>query len=914
MKKLLSVLLVLAICLSLCTAVFASGEPSEDTAAAGAASGEAPAGGGGGGGGGSGGMGGVTNLAGMLSLASYVAENTGGNTVSFDVYGILRAGGESDSSAFVIDKDADVNVLNYMVYADRAMTEPAAGVTASVSGNVLTVSGVAADVNTAYYIGADYAAEAVSPTAIYIVNDQYDASVDYALNDGTIITLSGYAPGVASESRSKIYIGCNTTLFSAADYGITDPADAAIADWWLGSGITNAGSTLSDFGDTFYRFELSVDLYRQFQIVIDNDTSVAPIGGTFAEPADVIGAMGSNDQFSDSIAATLYSGVWDGIYTTKNADGYLENIPGVTEFQGKLPVDEEFLFVALYNAFVSPWASLNADGQALAAGLNAQTSAEKISQIKAALGLEDWAVENYSTQKLAVLDVLRTADAYIAKKAAPGAELQAAAQAAGYTIVDNATADIASLLEPLAGRVIDGDTEIIGEDLTTSYPSALFIKGGHVKITDTTIVYSGSNSEPGKTGASATDMLSVQGNMPASSDIGYNMTMANAYYRYGFGAGVIAWGEDTLVEIGTTTGELVISGPSNGSMAGGLYNAFGASYLIEGAIAYSAGQHLSNTVYNGTIHYRNAAALGGGRMYSSDFWGGNVVFENTIGTGGNVTDEPTALIVKNTLYKGAVNLNGYATAYFENAYIEGGSFSSQNNTSLVSDAANFTLVNTRLDGTSFLSVGRSSRAVVKLVDSQVNLTGDTLAKLTNGNYGPGNLGEGFTDMFQTEARIYIYGTCGFNSESGTLTVNVDTDQTLTLYVGQIIGGAIENVGAGNFEIVYDDEYGTLYVNTDYALPSHSAAAPSGETPSGETPSAEATDDASGYPHFAEYQDYVGALVEADDFMMGQGAYEDTFAADNPYGIPFVDINEPIGAMDYPDWMAANYPGETFPTE
>ena len=346
MKKLLSILLALALCLTIGTAAFASGE----------ASGEAS--------GGASGMGGSSNLAGMLSMASYVAENHGGDSVSFPVYGIFRAGDEGQA-AYVIDKTADVSALSYKVYADRAMTEEALGVSASVAGNVLTVKGVSPDVNTAYYIRADYDAETVAPTVVYVVNDQYAAPVEYALNDGTTIALSEYAPGVASESRSSVYIGANTTLFSAADYGISDPADAAIADWWLGSGITNAGATLTEFGDTLYRFELSVALYRLFQIVIDEDTSVAAAGGTFVEPTDVNGAMGSNDQFSDSVSATIYAGVWDGIYTTMNADGYLENLPGVTEFSGKLPVNEEDLFVALYNAFASPWASLNEAGKAI---------------------------------------------------------------------------------------------------------------------------------------------------------------------------------------------------------------------------------------------------------------------------------------------------------------------------------------------------------------------------------------------------------------------------------------------------------------------------------------------------------------------------------------------------------------------
>mgnify|MGYP002624324517 CR=1 FL=1 len=85
----------------------------------------------------------------------------------------------------------------------------------------------------------------------------------------------------------------------------------------------------------------------------------------------------------------------------------------------------------------------------------------------------------------------------------------------------------------------------------------------------------------------------------------------------------------------------------------------------------------------------------------------------------------------------------------------------------------------------------------------------------------------------------------------------------------------------------------------------------GNAASGEA-SGEAGSDASGYPHFDEYRDYVAALVLADDFMSSTAAYDDTYTAETPYSTPFIDIDPVIGALDYPDWMAVNYPGEAFP--
>ena len=71
-------------------------------------------------------------------------------------------------------------------------------------------------------------------------------------------------------------------------------------------------------------------------------------------------------------------------------------------------------------------------------------------------------------------------------------------------------------------------------------------------------------------------------------------------------------------------------------------------------------------------------------------------------------------------------------------------------------------------------------------------------------------------------------------------------------------------------------------------------------------------DASAYPHFDEYRDYVAALILADAFMSGTNAYADAYAAASPYIAPFVDVNPVIGAMDYDVWMNTYYPGEAFP--
>ncbi len=68
-----------------------------------------------------------------------------------------------------------------------------------------------------------------------------------------------------------VFVGGNRMIRTAADYGI-EGDDAAAVDWFLSSGVTNAGDTLTEFGDKMYGFEYAVALYRLFQIVCDQVT------------------------------------------------------------------------------------------------------------------------------------------------------------------------------------------------------------------------------------------------------------------------------------------------------------------------------------------------------------------------------------------------------------------------------------------------------------------------------------------------------------------------------------------------------------------------------------------------------------------------------------------------------------------
>lgn len=224
------------------------------------------------------------------------------------------------------------------------------------------MTGVAKTGNVAYYLSTGDGAYA---TTIYVVNDQYTGSTaTLTLADGTTLELTTYAPNMANgnytatvdavNAQGAVYVGGNRTIRSAADYGITG-ADAEAVNWFLSSGLTNAGKSLTEFGDVMYGFEYAVDLYRMFQLVIEENLLAAD----FKYPTDSVGGMGHNDQYSDAVDAILHAGILNGIYTQEsevtNMGGVplIKNLDGVTEagtFGATVPVTAEMAYVALYNA------------------------------------------------------------------------------------------------------------------------------------------------------------------------------------------------------------------------------------------------------------------------------------------------------------------------------------------------------------------------------------------------------------------------------------------------------------------------------------------------------------------------------------------------------------------------------------
>ncbi len=238
-------------------------------------------------------------------------------------------------------------------------------------------------------------------------------------------------------------------------------------------------------------------------------------------------------------------------------------------------------------------------------------------------------------------------------------------------------------------------------------------------------------------------------------------------------------------------------------------------------MAYSSAQHLTNVLYDGTVHYVDSLAIGSGRVYSSDFWGGYQVFEDTVASGGNVTDEPTTLIVKNCVYGNTAGGYGFASQYYENSILNIGGIGFQNNTSLITDAGSLTAVNCVINSSAetLSTAYKGERAIITFVDSTVNMGGSNLttvynrstAAITDKTVDPAEA-DAYKALFDGQMAFYFYGDVTLNTPDGSLTANVDEGSVLYIYSANLTEADITNTGAGEIVVVTDPAYGTVTVN------------------------------------------------------------------------------------------------------
>ena len=804
-------------------------------------------------------MGGGTplDLTGMLALKQYVfvasQGEVDGGTVSCECYGAYGAGEEARFAPAAFEGELEA-------YLDSAKAKPAEGVTAKVEGGAFTLEGADTEGNTAYYL---FTGDDAYQTVVYVVNSEYEADSTLTLADGTSVAIYHAAPNMAqgdytatvdaANAAGSVFIGGNRMIRTAADYGI-EGDDAAAVDWFLSSGVTNAGDTYAEFGEVMYGFEYAVAIYRLFQIVCDQVT----FAKGYVDATDFSGAMFSNDPYSDSVSATLQVGVWNGIYTkmtdtldsgaTGDYPGFylLTNIDADTTMLGTgAQVTGKFARVGLYNALQSKWTMKNQAGQD-AAGELATIAAEydqgeavapadytneaKVYAVAKVLegtdGDEAVAAMDEPMDKLACIRLLYTVKDFLKSRTAPD---QAWAEQVG-----SYTSDISQFFGPEYGdtTILTKDSEELPTSLVSEKNAAVLIDDvdATVELTGFTVSLTGNADDAANVIVGATDPNTARDGAEAATEgdgLVYNASARNAFYRYGIGSAMPVWGAGTVVKMHNEDGALVVDGEATGSaypagtMAGAVYCGFGAAVNVTNSVAYSSEQHLSNILYNGSYHYIDSAAFGSGRVYSSDFWGGYQVFEDCVATGDCVTDEPTTLIVKNSVYGKSLGGNGFASIYFENSKVTGGCAEFQNTTSLVTDVAAMTVVNSTVDcsGNSFVSSSKGERAIVTLVDSSIDMSSgtqlakvdgyDTVNAISLGSVDPANV-DAYQARFNGQLVIKLYGENTIATPDGTLDADVADGATLTVF-GSIIdegGAAIELPGA-----VYEagDEYGTLTV-------------------------------------------------------------------------------------------------------
>ncbi len=805
-----------------------------------------------------------SDLTGLLALKQYVFVASQGEiangSVATDCYGVYAAGGEGEAAYVPADFEGALKV-----YADSGRTEEVKGAAAEVKDGVLTVTGIAEEGNTAYYLADD--AETGGVTTIYVVCNEYaENTATLYLPDGTSINLTTYAPNMRYgnytadvdanyiEGDLSVYVGGNRTAVALEDLTDTEnfAGHEAAAAWFLRSGITNAGDSLTTFGDKMYGYQYAVSLYRLFQIVVDQVTSVAG----YTDPSDFVGAMFSNDPYSDAVSATLQANVWNGIYTRMSdvkdlGEGFYltENIEGVTTLGTGAVVDVEFAYVGMYNAFASDWTMLNAAGEVMAEKLEAAAAAAdgktverpddysneaKIAAVSAVLlGEAEVPAADKELTKAEAVEVLYAASGYVMSKVAPDESRTEATGSEYANLLRFFGPDYGSTILVTADNLAEIQAGIDEADLISEENAALVINNaGELTITNNTV------SLTGNADLAASDIVSLSDARyaldgeeavtdPTHDGFVYNATSRNAFYRFGVGTAMGVMGKDSVVFLRSDDGTLVLDGEATGStsmagtMAGTAYVGFGGTVNIANAVAYSSSQHLTNLLYNGSVHYVDAMAVGAGRVFSSDFWGGYQVFEDSIASGGSVTDEPTTVVIKNCVYGNSVGGNGFASQYIENSILNISAATFQNTTSLVTDCGSWTAVNSVINssGATLAQVTGCERGIMTFVDCSITLSGNVLAAVGNRDgvnaitditVDPANL-EAYKALYDGEMAMYFYGENVIDTADGILSVNVSEGGVLTICSANLTEDDIENVGAGELIVITDPAYGTLEV-------------------------------------------------------------------------------------------------------
>ena len=614
--------------------------------------------------------------------------------------------------------DAVVLYEGYDAWQDGTPADVGAALT-PIDGStdlLLSIPAAALTQNTVYYVSID--GDEASP--VYIVTAENAAAVDGehtltfdlgssvpgdGYTDSFTLPLSSYA---MIPDENNVRLGGAYGLFDAAEYEDVAPEDIDAVNWYLTTGGTNGGTGIHTFGSDvpYARLDAAHYVYRFF----------------------CFEGSGGFGMFSDVGMARWFSGS-SGANTAYALVDILEHTDPFDSFKTMTVQD---MVVLMYNSVTTPFGSRSEAGLALSDALKAAYDGSgAVGKVAAmtALGRFDaaaWPDLTHEVTKLEAVKLLSVglADYNGEKINAVRTQLDAdfvaaveAAAASGELVgYEDAAAEIDALGVAEAATLTAQSSDILRENAVIenafydnegiANASALIMEdGANVTLVNSRIASSGSNpSDP----------------------------LLDRDYRFGYGAGLLAIDPGTVVKIINTDGTLNTTGASGGSMGGCLFTGTGSIIYAENGQFFSAGQHPSNTCYDGTLIYNNSTLTGGGRTFSTDFFGGKVIFCDSISNqsrgNGFVIDESTSYLVVNSYIYGGSSFetNGQGQAYYQNSYIKtNGSWIMQNNTSMRSDCDYVCGVRSIFDcgAATFLTVQKEEHAVARFVDSTILTAG-----------------------------------------------------------------------------------------------------------------------------------------------------------------------------------------------
>lgn len=511
----------------------------------------------------------------------------------------------------------------------------------------------------------------------------------------------------------------------------------------------------------------------------------------------------------------------------------------------------------------------------------------------------------------------------------------------GDTVTVNTSADIhrsGSVTEDYAsGKTVDYTTYIeadpVAQGVTDVYMSGVRVTGGaSAELTDVYVNQLSKNTVSG-------EPVTYDGNSHGS----------NAVMRYG---------DDSIVWA-TNGSVLSLKNFAVNGLHDGAYATYGGVVFLEDGFIQTSSNHGIQVCYDGAIILKDVDVITTGTQgsaLSSDHGGGYVYAENVYayaclarsneasregsGSAGLYLDGYSYFVIKDSVVgsvgDNAVTSAGGGTLLAYNTTFEGGtSYENMpcikthpmgNNTDRAQDIrlTDCTLVAT---GPAFFFDGRSSDITLSGVIDCTGVEGVLIdsKQMDGGNAYMGGLTLDQAYPIPTNNSTLTLDACTLLGASDIVLEPVEAgveEQTLAVtitngtdYAGAMNGGVVDVTlsGGSSWTVTGDSDIDSLTVEPGCTVTVADGVIllVGGEVYASEASGA-TSGKADGYPHFDEYRNYVAALVMADDFMASTAAYDDTYTAETPYNTPFIDINPVIGAMDYPDWMAANYPDEAFP--